>query len=72
MTAALERRRIAKRQAAARAERKKKAAISIALNEERKQKLKVCTYTHGILDGPLEVALDEVRLDVCSEVQRYL
>lgn len=42
VTAALERRRIAKRQAAARAERKRKAAISIALNEERKQQLKVC------------------------------
>ncbi|CAN0263484.1 unnamed protein product, partial [Hapterophycus canaliculatus] len=38
--AALERRRIAKRQAAARAERKRKAAISIALNEKRKEKLK--------------------------------
>lgn len=41
MEAALERRRIAKRQAAARAERKRKAAISIALNEKRKEKLKV-------------------------------
>lgn len=41
MSAALERRRIAKRQAAARAERKRKAAISIALNEKRKEKLKV-------------------------------
>ncbi|CAM9454599.1 unnamed protein product [Ectocarpus sp. 8 AP-2014] len=40
VTAALERRRIAKRQAAAHAERKKKAAISIALNEERKLQLK--------------------------------
>lgn len=42
VSAALERRRIAKRQAAARAERQRKAAISIALNEKRKEKLKVC------------------------------
>eukprot|EP00752_Nemacystus_decipiens_P009875 g8810.t1 len=40
VSAALERRRIAKRQAAARAEKKRKAAISIALNEKRKEKLK--------------------------------
>lgn len=50
MSAALERRRIAKRQAAARAERKRKAAISIALNEKRKEKLKVSVaYTHTLL-----------------------
>lgn len=49
ITAALERRRIAKRQAAAKAEQNRKAAISIALNEKRKEKLKVwyiryCTF----------------------------
>jgi len=44
----LERRRIAKRQAAALAERKRKAAISIALNEKRKEKLKV---THSTCRG---------------------
>ncbi|CAN0391686.1 unnamed protein product, partial [Laminaria digitata] len=40
VSAALERRRIAKRQAAAREERQRVAAISIALNEKKQAKLK--------------------------------
>ena len=60
VSAALERRRIAKRQAAARVERQRVAAINISLNEKKQAKLKVRARLRLISRS------DEIVILICS------